>query len=51
MWDLYSNDPIVVGTLKGKKSADYQSLIINGHMDVAEVQENEKWRQIRLKLW
>ena len=43
MWDLYCNDPIVVGTLKGKKSADYQSLIINGHMDVAEVQENEKW--------
>ncbi|MGG0462962.1 acetylornithine deacetylase [Priestia aryabhattai] len=43
MWDLYSNDPIVVGTLKGKKSSDYQSLIINGHMDVAEVQENEEW--------
>ncbi|ADF37746.1 acetylornithine deacetylase [Priestia megaterium] len=43
MWDLYCNDPIVVGTLKGKKSAGYQSLIINGHMDVAEVQENEKW--------
>ncbi|MCZ8493127.1 acetylornithine deacetylase [Priestia megaterium] len=43
MWDLYCNDPIVVGTLKGKKSPDYQSLIINGHMDVAEVQENEKW--------
>ena len=43
MWDLYSNDPIVVGTLKGQKSADYQSLIINGHMDVAEVQENENW--------
>lgn len=42
-WELYPNDPIVVGTKKGTHSQTHQSLIINGHMDVAEIQANEKW--------
>ncbi|MFW7411484.1 acetylornithine deacetylase [Vagococcus fluvialis] len=42
-WELYSNDPIVVGTKKGNHSQTHQSLIINGHIDVAEIQEDEKW--------
>ncbi|WP_270313719.1 M20/M25/M40 family metallo-hydrolase [Vagococcus fluvialis] len=42
-WELYSNDPIVVGTKKGNHSQTHQSLIINGHIDVAEIQADEKW--------
>lgn len=43
-WEVYPNDPNVVGTLKGKQSNDYQSLIINGHIDVAEVdQDGQGW--------
>lgn len=43
MWDVYPNDPNVVGVRKGKKSDTHQSLIINGHIDVAEVREDEEW--------
>lgn len=43
MWDVYPNDPNVVGVLKGKQGDLYNSLIINGHIDVAEVNEGEKW--------
>ncbi|MCO4850914.1 acetylornithine deacetylase [Bacillus vallismortis] len=42
-WDVYPGDPNVVGLLKGTDSADYHSLIINGHVDVAEVKEDEDW--------
>ncbi|WP_226668264.1 acetylornithine deacetylase [Metabacillus litoralis] len=43
MWDVYHNDPNVVGVLKGKQADFYKSLIINGHIDVAEVNEGEQW--------
>lgn len=43
MWDVYPGDPNVVGVLKGKNSQNYKSLIVNGHIDVAEVDENEDW--------
>lgn len=43
MWDVYPNDPNVVGVLKGVESEGYNSLIINGHIDVAEVNEEEEW--------
>ncbi len=36
-------DPNVVGLLKGTDATDYHSLIINGHVDVAEVKEDEDW--------
>lgn len=49
-WKLYPNDPIVVGTKKGTHSQTHQSLIINGHMDVAEIQANEKWLTSLLNL-
>ncbi|MCT8138445.1 acetylornithine deacetylase [Anaerobacillus sp. CMMVII] len=45
MWDVYPNDPNVVGTLKGTNSATHNSLIINGHIDVAEVSEDEAWNK------
>ncbi|MBM7661878.1 acetylornithine deacetylase [Bacillus mesophilus] len=44
-WDIYPGDPNVVGVLKGAESSDYQSLIINGHIDVAEVHESEPWEK------
>lgn len=40
-WALYDNDDIVVGTKRGNPA--YQSLIINGHMDVAALNPNESW--------
>jgi len=43
MWDVYPGDPNVVATLKGTHSDTYQSLIINGHMDVAEISPDEPW--------
>ena len=42
-WEVYPNDPNVVGVLKGTDSTRYNSLIINGHIDVAEVNEDEEW--------
>lgn len=42
-WDVYPGDPNVVGVKRGSGSAEYRSLIINGHIDVAEVNEGEPW--------
>ncbi|WP_079526221.1 acetylornithine deacetylase [Halobacillus hunanensis] len=42
-WEVYPNDPNVVGTLRGAESDCYNSLIINGHIDVAEIDEHENW--------
>lgn len=42
-WDVYPGDPNVVGVLKGSDPEHHQSLIINGHIDVAEINENEEW--------
>ncbi|WP_173916823.1 acetylornithine deacetylase [Halobacillus sp. Marseille-Q1614] len=41
-WDLYPGDPVVVGTRKGQQE-NQSSLIINGHLDVAAIGENESW--------
>jgi formylaminopyrimidine deformylase len=43
MWDVYPNDPNVVGVRRGNDPSRHQSLIINGHIDVAEVSEDEQW--------
>lgn len=43
-WDVYPNDPNVVGTKKGKDSEHFHSLIVNGHIDVAEVRQEEQWK-------
>lgn len=42
-WDLYENDPVVVGTKKGKAPDRFYSLIMNGHVDVASIEEGEEW--------
>ncbi|MFD3448233.1 acetylornithine deacetylase [Microbacteriaceae bacterium 4G12] len=43
-WDVYPGDPNVVGVRKGTHSNQYKSLIINGHVDVAEVSKDEPWK-------
>jgi len=43
MWDVYPGDPNVVGVLKGSGGDRFNSLILNGHMDVAEVSPGEAW--------
>ena len=42
-WDVYPGDPNVVGVLKGTDPARHKSLIVNGHVDVAEVGPDEAW--------
>jgi len=44
-WDVYPGDPNVVGILKGKVSEQFNSLIINGHVDVAEVGDDKEWNK------
>nr|WP_263327455.1 acetylornithine deacetylase [Neobacillus sp. Marseille-Q6967] len=44
-WDVYPGDPNVVGILKGGASEKYNSLIVNGHVDVAEVGDDTEWSQ------
>lgn len=43
MWDVYPGDPNVVGVLKGTDPDRHRSLIVNGHVDVAEVGPDEAW--------
>lgn len=43
MWEVYPNDPNLVGIKKGKQSDLFNRLILNGHIDVAEIREDENW--------
>ncbi|MED4226376.1 acetylornithine deacetylase [Neobacillus cucumis] len=43
MWDVYPGDPNVVGILRGDSSEHFNSLIVNGHVDVAEVGDDKEW--------
>ncbi len=42
-WEVYPGDPNVVGVLSGNEPELYNSLIVNGHVDVAEVGDNNEW--------
>ncbi|WP_026679296.1 acetylornithine deacetylase [Fictibacillus gelatini] len=42
-WDVFPNDPNVVGVKKGTDPERFNSLIINGHIDVAEVGDDSEW--------
>lgn len=42
-WDVFPGDPNVVGMKKGTGGSLYNSLIINGHIDVAEVGDEAEW--------
>jgi acetylornithine deacetylase len=39
--DLYPDEPLVVGIAEGKSGK--RTLVFNGHVDVAQVEEGEKW--------
>lgn len=43
-WDVYPGDPNVVGILSGESGKHFNSLIVNGHVDVAEVGDDQEWR-------
>lgn len=45
MWDVYPGDPNVVGILRGESPDQHNSLIVNGHVDVAEVGNHSEWEQ------
>lgn len=42
-FDVYPDDPDVVGTLRGQAPDTHRSLLINGHIDVAEIGPEEAW--------
>ena len=42
-WDVFPQDPNVIGIRKGTNGSRYNSLIINGHIDVAEVGDETNW--------
>ncbi|MEH7094343.1 acetylornithine deacetylase [Neobacillus vireti] len=42
-WDVYPGDPNVVGMLPGASPSQFNSLIVNGHVDVAEVGDTKEW--------
>ncbi|KAB8126285.1 acetylornithine deacetylase [Gracilibacillus oryzae] len=42
-WEVFPNDPNLVAIKKGKDNGNYNSLIINGHIDVAEVGDDTNW--------
>jgi len=42
-WDVYPGDPNVVGILPGESPEQFNSLIVNGHVDVAEVGDDNEW--------
>lgn len=43
-WELYPGDPVVVGVKPGTRPDRFRSLILNGHMDVAEVGQPGEWQ-------
>jgi formylaminopyrimidine deformylase len=42
-FDVYPGDPNVVGTRRGSDPESHASLIINGHVDVAEIGDPDAW--------
>ncbi|MBI5973169.1 acetylornithine deacetylase [Staphylococcus caledonicus] len=46
---LYKNDSVIVGTLKGK-NPNAPKLILNGHVDVASVDDDSNWTYPPFKL-
>ena len=42
-WEVFKGDPNIVSVMPGSESAGYQSLILNAHVDVAEVGDVSGW--------
>ncbi len=51
MWEVYPGDSNVVGILPGNSPELYKSLIVNGHVDVAEVGDDNEWDSSPFKAW
>lgn len=47
---FYEQDRLVSGVKKGSASADYHSLILNGHVDVAALENQDEWHTDPFKL-
>ncbi|WP_201004392.1 acetylornithine deacetylase [Paenibacillus glycanilyticus] len=43
LWEVYPGDPNVTAVRRGTESGSYKSLLLNGHMDVAEVGDSTEW--------
>lgn len=43
LWDVYPGDPNVTAVKLGTERENYRSLLLNGHMDVAEVGDTQEW--------
>ncbi|SFE55726.1 acetylornithine deacetylase [Paenibacillus catalpae] len=43
LWEVYPGDPNVTAVRKGTHSGAYRSLLLNGHIDVAEVGDTSEW--------
>jgi acetylornithine deacetylase/succinyl-diaminopimelate desuccinylase family protein len=44
LWEVYPGDPNVTAVKYGTRREAYRSLLLNGHMDVAEVGDQSEWR-------
>jgi acetylornithine deacetylase len=49
MWEVFPGDSNVVGILPGHTSETFNSLIVNGHVDVAEVGDDKEWNSSPFK--
>ncbi|MEK3885468.1 acetylornithine deacetylase [Paenibacillus sp. PL2-23] len=45
LWEVYPGDPNVTAVKCGSHSAQYNSLLLNGHIDVAEVGDPSGWKR------
>lgn len=43
VWETFSGDPNIVAVMQGKHPEHYRSLILNAHVDVAEVGDASAW--------
>ncbi|SFF15824.1 N-formyl-4-amino-5-aminomethyl-2-methylpyrimidinedeformylase [Bacillus sp. OV194] len=43
-WELFPGDKIVAGSKQGDASEEYQSLLLNGHIDVVAVGDETQWK-------
>lgn len=50
LWEVYPGDPNVTGIKLGSKRDRYRSLLLNGHIDVAEVGDDAQWTYDPFKL-
>jgi acetylornithine deacetylase/succinyl-diaminopimelate desuccinylase family protein len=50
LWEVYPGDPNVTAIRCGTEREAYRSLLLNGHMDVAEVGDSQEWQCDPFKL-